>query len=229
MTSGGRSMDPNQSATPRTWLEERLDLGPSGRREVNRWIMRMHAEPLAAFVRCTRWRALGDPADVVRGFFADRLPREPFLRDWLDSGKTLRKWLGNALVFHLREEVRRRRRQDRARELVEEPVEDLAEAEREMDLAFARRLVRTGLRIARQDLVGRGLGAHYEIFHAHEWQGLSYADAGRRAGVSADRARVMARTARDAFRHAVRELLRRDGSPPSAVDQAIADLLDALD
>jgi len=36
------------------------------------------------------YRSVEEPADVVRGFMADRLSRPDFLDEWVDSGKKLR-------------------------------------------------------------------------------------------------------------------------------------------
>jgi DNA-directed RNA polymerase specialized sigma24 family protein len=214
--------------TPRSWIEERLLEGEAGVSEVNQHLMRVYREPLEVVLRRTRWRALGDPGDLVRGFFADRLGRPGFLRGWRASEKRLRHWLWNALVFYLKEMARRRRRDGAHVELADElPAGDIPPDEA-LDRAFAVSLVRAALELSSENLAARGLESHFEVFREHEWNDVPYEELARRLGVTADRTRVMARTARDAFRRSLRGLLLRDGGTGAEVDREIASLLELL-
>jgi DNA-directed RNA polymerase specialized sigma24 family protein len=214
--------------TLRTWIEERLEKGEPGQAEVNRHLMDVYARSLECYLRRTPWRELGDPADLVRGFFADRLGNPAFLQRWRASGKRLRHWLANGLVFYAKETARRRRRDRAIGELAEESCALDPSPELVLDRAFAASIVRAALDIARSDLEKRGLEQHFVVFHEHEWNDVSYGSLAARLGVTADRARVMARTARDAFRRAVRGLLARDGATAASVDREIESLLESL-
>ena len=79
--------------TLRTWIGARLVDGHAGRADVNRHLMTVYLRPLKIYFMGTSERWLGEPDDVVSGFFADRLARENFLDDWIASGVSLRRWL----------------------------------------------------------------------------------------------------------------------------------------
>ena len=94
--------------TRRTWIDDALDRGGDGVHDVNGHIMETYAWPLRVYYLGTNSRWLGEPDDVIDGFFADRLARDSFLGDWRASGLRLRRWLINAFCFYLLE-LRRRK------------------------------------------------------------------------------------------------------------------------
>ena len=62
--------------------------------------MDRYAGPLAVFVRGSSLARLGEPAEIVNGFFASRLSDAEFLRAWDRSGMRLRRWLMNGILFY---------------------------------------------------------------------------------------------------------------------------------
>jgi DNA-directed RNA polymerase specialized sigma24 family protein len=215
--------------TQYTWIGQRLQQGPDGRTDINHHVMSVYTWPLEIYFRSLRAHWLGDAEDIVQGFFASRLDREDFFRDWLESGMKLRRWLLNAFCFYLKEVRRERRRSDR-----EEPLLDEGEGREEapadeMDRAFAVSIVREALLETRRSCEARKLGAHWRIFEAHYYDGKSYAeicDSGEFGRIDTVRAATMARTAAGRFRTVLRGLLRKDGATTSHVDREIAALLE---
>lgn len=215
--------------TQRPWIEEHLAEGDAGRLAVGRHVMAVYAEPLEVYLRGTPWRTLGDPADLVGGFFADRLSQPSFLVRWSASGRSLRRWLCTALRFYLQERAREQERgQGASLELDRLPGAGPS-PEEACDRAFAVSVVRAALSEAARDLGERGLSAHYDCFFEHHVLDRPHAEIARRTGLSTDRVRVMARTGRQAFRRALRTHLERDGCRPGEVDRAIDELIGVME
>lgn len=212
--------------TMSTWIALRMGDGVEGRNEVNRHIMAVYDWPLRVYFMGTSERWLGEPEDVVSGFFADRLGRSEFLHEWRASGMRLRRWLMNAFCFYLMELRRARARDRRAGELDREPIVFNGSPEAAIDRAFRVSLVREALRVAQETCEETGLGEHWNIFVSHYLTGRDYSDLSREFLVSPERAAVMARTAARKFRGAVRELLAGDGTPDQEVDQEILALIE---
>jgi DNA-directed RNA polymerase specialized sigma24 family protein len=211
-------------ATMVSWIDERLGTGPNGRLEVNRHIMGVYNWPLRVYFMGTRDRWLGEPEDVVQGFFASRLAKEDFLSQWRASGMKLRHWLINAFCFYLKEMHRARRRDARHVAQADEPaVEHKPSAT--FDRAYVVSVVREALRRTQEVCEREKLTQHWEIFLRHFYQGQAYADFAREFGVDAARAAVMARTARTKFQATLRAMLARDGTGQDPDDE-IRDLLE---
>jgi DNA-directed RNA polymerase specialized sigma24 family protein len=211
--------------TMNDWIQERLSLGPEGRRQLNQEIMARYAWPLQVYFLGTRDRWLGEPADIVQGFFASRLAKGDFFANWSASGLRLRHWLINAFCFYLKELHRARRREAREVAQADEPATAEGNPSKAADRAFAVSIVREGLRMAQAQCEKEKLGPHWEIFVRHFYRGEAYADFAADFGVDAPRAAVMARTARSRFNTAIRDLLSRE-APNADPDAEILSLLE---
>lgn len=209
-----------------TWIAARMGDGVEGRADVNRHIMAVYDWPLRVYFMGSSERWLGEPEDVVGGFFADRLGRSEFLNEWRSSGMRLRRWLMNAFCFYMMELRRQKARDRRAGELDQEPVAFRGSPEVAVDRAFKVSLVREALRVAQEVCDDLRLTEHWNIFVAHYLNSRDYNDIAREFGVTPERAAVMARTASRKFRTAIRDLLAGDGTPDEHVDQEILDLLE---
>lgn len=209
-----------------TWIAARMGDGSEGRADVNRHIMAVYDWPLRVYFMGSSERWLGEPEDVVGGFFADRLGRAEFLNEWRSSGMRLRRWLMNAFCFYMMELRRQKARDRRAGELDHEPVAFRGSPEVAVDRAFKVSLVREALRVAQETCDDASLTQHWNIFVAHYLNARDYNDIARETGVTPERAAVMARTASRKFRTAIRDLLAGDGTPDEHVDQEILDLLE---
>ena len=214
--------------TMNTWIRTRLDDGDGGRKDVNRHVMSVHLMPLRTYSLGTNERWLGEPEEVVQGFFADRLARGDFFSEWERSGMRLRRWLVNAFCFYLKELRRRKFRDGRAGDLADDPVTFSGDPEREVDRAFVVSVVQQALELGKKTCEDAGLGEHWGVFEQHYCRQMSYAEIADETGLKTDRAAVMARTAARKFRAALRELLERDAMHGD-VDSEIAALLEICD
>lgn len=205
--------------------------GEEGASEAAHHVMEVYAWPLSVYYRGSTFRWLGEPEDMVRGFFADRLSREEFFERWLESGRRLRHWLIVAFKHYLYETARSRKRDARAGALegIGEPEggsdhESLAGFWRETARSVVARAMERAEERCRED----GLEEHWNVFRRHTLDGASYAELERETGVSAARAAVMARTASNRFRSALREAVSWPGASESEVDAEIASLMEDL-
>ncbi len=212
--------------TQNTWIGQRVHEGGGGRAAVNQHVMRVYAWPLQVYFRGTRDRWLGEPEDIVHGFFADRLAKPGFFSDWQKSGLRLRRWLMNGFCFYL-SELRHARRKTASVSLIPESVEDETPTpEEQMDRAFAVAIVRQAMEQAYEQCRSEGLGEHWQVFLKHHYQGMTYRALAGACGVSPARAAVMARTVARKFRRSLRELLARDGAGPDEIDRELESLLE---
>jgi DNA-directed RNA polymerase specialized sigma24 family protein len=189
--------------------------------------MEVYRRPLAVYVRGSSFARVGDPDELVHGFFADRLHRDAYLREWRESGRALRRWLLTGLRFYLMEEIRRRKSAaTEGRGGDAEAVVDAAADEGEA--AFLRELgqglVREAMRRTASELESEGLGAHWRAFLLHFVEGKGYDEIGAAEGVDARRAAVMARTASRRFRLRLREIVAWPGASDEDVDAELRTL-----
>ena len=207
------------------WIDENLGEGASGRSRINRHIMLVYRWPLQVYFMGTRDRWLGEPDEVVDGFFADRLARPQFLTDWRNSSLKLRHWLINAFCFYLRE-LKRARQRNAHEDLspAAEPAVGPADLH-EMDRAYVASLVREAMLEAERQCRSSGLAAHWQVFSIHFVQGRPYDQFVDDLGIDAARAVVMARTAKKKFQAALRDLVSRD-STSTDIDAEIRALLE---
>lgn len=96
--------------TQGTWLRTQVGgmnafaenpaLADAARINANAYVMERYAGPLAVFVRGSSLARLGEPEELVNGFFASRLSDAAFLDGWSRSGMRLRRWLMNGILFY---------------------------------------------------------------------------------------------------------------------------------
>lgn len=208
-----------------TWIRDRLMVGPGGRREVDRHVMEIYAFPLRVYFLGGRDRTLGEPDEVIQGFFADRLSRAEFFAQWQSSGMPLRRWMMNALNFYLKE-LRRANQRGAATSDVDtdDPGTSSGDPNADVERAFVISLVRTSLRNIQRQCETDGQLPHWTSFYEHFYLDRSYADIGLDLGVDAARAMVMARTVRHKFQAELRRMMTIDAAE-AEVDQAILSLL----
>lgn len=220
-----------QDAFPPTrtdWIDGELGRGTMGRQNVNRHVMEAYAWPLKVYFLGTRDRWIGEPEDIVQGFFADRLGRPDYFNKWKASGKRLRHWLINGFCFYLKEINRDRSRGGKPASESAEPSYDDSAAADEMDRVWVQALVREALVEGEAACARSGLGDHWKIFLSHFYQDQPYERVASSFGVDSTRAAVMARTAKRKFQAALRNLVRQDGVGEESVDAEIEQLLTAV-
>ena len=62
--------------TIQTWIGEQQGRGSEGRAAINHHVMSVYAWPLTVYFQGCSDRWLGEPDEVIQGFFANRLARE---------------------------------------------------------------------------------------------------------------------------------------------------------
>lgn len=209
-----------------SWIDDRLAGGNTGRQEVNRHVMAVYQWPLTVYFMGTRDRYLGEPADVVQGFFASRLSKGDFFAQWRSSGMKLRQWLINAFCFYLKEVKRSKRRDARQVQQDEQDQGPAAPQANEFDRAYVVSLVREALKKTQEICERENLLTHWEVFVRHYYQGQAYTDFAEELGVDPARCAVMSRTARTKFQNTLRQMLTRDVPAGVNIDDEILALLE---
>ncbi len=213
-----------------TWLRGVVARGDDGALEAARHVMEVYAWPLSVYFKGSSFRWLGDADDVVRGFFADRLSREEFFERWLESDRRLRHWLIVAFKHYLYETARAKRRDSRAGSMegAHESAEPDGETLRGFWREMARSVVARAMDRAEASCAADGLMAHWVVFRRHMVDGASYSAIELETGTPPARAAVMARTACNRFRAALREGVAWPGANESDIDAEIASLMEDL-
>ena len=212
--------------TRRTWMLDRIQAGRQG--DVLRHVMAVYAQPLQAYVARSRYAWLGEPADLVHGFFAERLVQEGYLERWHENGRLLRDWLRIGLIYWVRELARR---EARARGVAPVPLALEGEEHEPHEVlrkSFALNITRLAMEEAAEACRLDGLELNWRAFYLHYYEGLSYRAVGLELGLDEVRAEVKARAPRKRFRNALRAHLERDGVAPENIARELEALMDDL-
>lgn len=224
----GEMMQQNQAfpSTHHTWIEDRLAQGGAGLADVRRHVMEVYRWPLTVYVLGSSFRKVGEPEDLVIGFFASRLEREDYLKEWLDSGRPLRKWLMTGLRHYLFETIKADKRNAQIGSLQHDlsGIDASEGTSHAYECAVARTLVAEALRQTEADLLTDGLSLHWRVFHMHQIQGLAYARVEESMGIPSSRLTALNRTAMRRYRQVISRLV----GWPGADDEEITDELRSL-
>jgi len=213
--------------TMSTLIKNCLDAGTIGRLELNHYVMSVYRRPLKIYFLGSGYRSLGDPDDLVQGFFASRLARGDYFEKWQHSRLSLRRWLMNAFILYMKEICRSKRRlQTRERALND--CEHEAMSESEIDRTWAETVVREACAQTAARCRADGQQRHWEVFHRHHILGQPYRDVAPEFGFTPAQAAVAARTVANKFRQAIRDFFAAEGAPEDAIDDDIRDLLGAV-
>jgi hypothetical protein len=189
--------------------------------------MERYAEPLSVFVRGSSLARLGEPDEIVNGFFAARLSDAAFLEGWARSGMRLRRWLMNGILFY-GQGVARDRMRAAARGGAVEPREldrregDGATAEADFERAWAVAVVREATARVEATLEAEGRAVDFEIFRRHAIDGQPYAIFAREVGRSEQQCAGATRLVAQRVRAALAEVLREEGVAEGELDAEIA-------
>ena len=213
--------------TRRTWMGERVTRGELA--AAQRHVMEVYERPLRVYCAGCSLGWVGDPGDLVAGFFADRLARPAFFERWRESQRPLRFWLIVSFKHYLFEQARRTKR-DR-RELGDET--DQADASGATpDLVFEREcaigLVRRALRDVEARCRADGYGDHFDVFVRFHMHGESLEAIAERLGIEPARAGVMKRTVVQRFQRVMREVVSWNGASDAELDAEIRGLRETL-
>lgn len=226
-------------STHATWIGAQLTIiedsgteAPAGRaahRTLAGYLMERYREPLRAYVSGSGLRDLGEPDELVAGFFAHLLGTHGSLLRWRSSGLPLRRWLMHGMAFHGRS-LRKDRLRDRERASLEdlaamghEPADD-ADGVHAFDRSWALQLVNEAHRVAHAQCAERGMLDQYEVFRLHVVEGLPYAVIAPRTGRTAPQCANATRQVGAMLRESMRELLRGEGVAPGELDATVAEV-----
>jgi hypothetical protein len=219
--------------TPRTMVFEALDGGRAP--EIAGELMQLYSQPLQVYFSATSFRDLGDPRDIVGGFFSSRFSQDGWLDDWRARHQIdaipLRRWLLTSLNFYLHEEARRRvrdRRDAAAGSAADASLASAPSAEGAFWREAARAIVGEALDRTREACARAGQSVHFEIFVRHFLHQTPYEQLALESGVTAVQCAGLARTVSFKFRKELAAILLREGADPHALDEEIASLLEAL-
>jgi DNA-directed RNA polymerase specialized sigma24 family protein len=213
----------------------------NARRALREHLMNRYARALAAYVSGPDFRQLGEPDDLVGGFFARVLSDDDFFPRWRQSGLPLRRWLMNAMSFHCRGLARDRARERNRTlgnptrtdpgganlELLTE--ESKHEASRAFDRAWALALVNEAYARVQQKLREEGRGEDDAVLRMHVMEGMTYEQIARALSLTRQDCFNAMRRVAARVRVTLGELLLDEGLPKSAVDSAIADIMRVIE
>ena len=190
-------------------------------------VMERYAEPLAVFVRGSSLVRLGEPAEIVNGFFAARLSDARFLAGWAASGMRFRRWLMNGILFYGQGLARDRMRAQQRGGPVEPRELDRREGahpsgEEDFERAWSLAVVREATDRAEQELLAEGRSVDFEIFRRHAVDGRPYAAFAREVGRSESQCAGATRLVAQRVRAKLAELLAEEGVPERELDDEIA-------
>jgi DNA-directed RNA polymerase specialized sigma24 family protein len=209
------------------------------RRALRDHLMHRYAQALTAYVSASHFRQLGEPDDLVGGFFVRVLSDDDFMLRWRQSGLPLRRWLMNAMRFHCRgiaRDVARERGRTHGGRTHADPVggglgleqlteESRHEASRAFDRAWALTLVNDAYARVQQMLREEGLVQDDAVLRMHVMESMTYEQVAGALGLSRQDCFNAMRRIAARVRAALSDLLLDEGVPKSAVDTAIADVM----
>lgn len=218
--------------TPRTIVFESLAEGRA--HELAGDLMSLYAEPLQIYFSATSFHSLGEPRDIVAGFFASRFSQPTWLADWRARHELdqipLRRWLLNSLNFYLHEESRRVARDRRIETLptVGAEIAEAAGAERTFERESARLIVARALERTRLACEAAGQARHLEIFMRHFLGQVPYERLAQEHGFTTTQCAGMSRTVAAKLRRELASMLLAEGADPQRLDEDIGRLIEAL-
>ncbi len=201
--------------TQQTWIFDRLAEGAGGAAALREHVMERYREPLLVYVRGSTLRALGEPDELVHGFFAHFLAHHDSLVRWAESGTRLRRWMMNGLVLHARG-----LRRDAARNRETGSIESIAarascepRAQDAFEASWARSLLADAATAVQSELVSEDRVNAWDVFAQHIIDGRAYADCCPPLGYTVDEGRTVTRMVSIRIRRTLRELLLQEGTP----------------
>jgi hypothetical protein len=190
-------------------------------------VMERYAGPLEVFVKGSSLARLGEPKEIVNGFFAARLSDEKYLRAWPSSGMRFRRWLMNGILFYgqglARDAARAAARGTTvAAEELDRRIGAGSAAEADFERAWALAVVREATARVEAELLDEGRAVEFEIFRRHAILGQPYAAFAQEVGRTPQQCAGATRLVAQRVRAALADLLREEGVPEAEIDDEIA-------
>ncbi len=205
-----------------------------------RFVMRVYLRPLAGYFSATRFSTLGDPNDIVAGFFADRLGRSDWIARWFEerarSGMRFSRWMMTSFSHYLLEEARRRKRDRRVPSMDPKKIEDsdlpaaqeLEAGARAFERGRAEGILAEAIARAREAGAAVPGDASLAIFEEHFLGNRPYATIADERGQDVARVKVAARTGGRRLRAYLVQVLLDEGIEKADLDEEIGRLMEAF-
>jgi hypothetical protein len=205
-----------------TILEATRSPHPEALATVAARVIERYAQPLEAYAQGSTLREIGEPRDLVHGFLVARFGTpescRAYLESWNASGLTLRRWMMNGLLLHVRGIVRDAQR-SRERPLYKtlDKTLDKALASTEPDpaalfeRAWAKAILAEACSQVEQALVAEGRDRAWRVFRLHVLEGVAYRDLESEFALSRQQLADLVRGVTARLRARVRELLDEEG------------------
>ena len=187
-----------------------------------------YAQPLEAYAQGSSLREIAEPRELVHAFliakFATPATCRAYLEAWNASGLTLRRWMMNGLLLHVRGIVRDAQR-SREKPL-DASIASLASAQPDPAAAFERAWAKAILAEAcaqvEQALVAEGRDRAWRVFRLHALDGVAYRDLEAGFALSRQQMADLVRGVTARLRARIRELLDEEGRfGDDAIDEIV--------
>lgn len=190
-------------------------------------VMERYAAPLEVFVKGSSLARLGEPSELVNGFFAARLSDANYLRAWPASGMRFRRWLMNGMLFYGQGLARDRARAAARGTTVAAEELDLragtaSAAEEDFERAWALAVVREATTRVEAQLLDEGRAVEFAIFRRHAIDGQPYAAFAGEVGRTPQQCAGATRLVAQRVRTVLAEVLCEEGVPEAELDDEIA-------
>lgn len=191
-------------------------------------IIERYAQPLEAYAQGSTLREIGEPRELVHGFLVAKFGTpetcRAYLESWNASGLTLRRWMMNGLLLHVRGIVRDARR-TREKPL-DSAVGGLVSAEPDpaalFERAWAKAILAEACAQVEQALVAEGRDRAWRVFRLHALDGVPYRDLEGEFALSRQQMADLVRGVTARLRARVRELLDEEGRfGDDAIDEIV--------
>ena len=217
--------------TQATWLIEHARGDEPALAAVAARIIERYAQPLEAYAQGSSLREIAEPRELVHAFliakFATPATCRAYLEAWNASGLTLRRWMMNGLLLHVRGIVRDAQR-SREKPL-DASIAALASAQpdpaAEFERAWARAILSEACAQVEQALVAEGRDRAWRVFRLHALDGVAYRDLEAEFALSRQQMADLVRGVTARLRARIRELLDEEGR---FGDDAIAEIVRLL-
>ena len=229
-------------STHATWIDAQLTIAERGRaagdaavesnaiEALRRHLMDRYHAALRAYVCGSGLRRLGEPDELVGGFFADRACRPGFLDSGRASGLPLRRWMMTGINLYGKSLVRERTRDREVPVGVvdEESLVDMSTAERAFERAWALAVLNAALEQVHGELAAQGRLDDYAIFRRRVIEGEGYDSIAPGAGRTPQQCANATRLVTERLRDALRSVLREEGLAGGDIETAVGEVYEAF-
>jgi hypothetical protein len=229
-------------STHATWIDAQLTIAERSRAagdavgEINaidalrRHLMERYHAALRAYVCGGSLRRLGEPDELVGGFFADRACQPGFLMQWRESGLPLRRWMMTGINFYGKSVIRERSRdrENPAGEIDGGSLVEESDAVRAFERAWALAVLNHALEQVHAALAAQGRLDDFAIFRRRVIHGEAYETIAPMVGRSAQQCAGATRLVTDRLREALRGSLRDEGVPHADIDAALGEVYEVF-